>query len=152
MTVTYPSLTLSRYTNVIFNELTLSADEKIAITKLRFKQNGSLPDGNLRSLNLVNYQTQTALAIVDGPTNGIVEFIMTPDASKPDHGLVVSGGIYDVVGNIITPNVGAGNKPNIKLDLEASSSIVAFDYNNMTRVANLKAVSFPLTGPTITTF
>jgi peptidoglycan hydrolase-like protein with peptidoglycan-binding domain len=160
--VVYPSITLGRYTNVTLNEISLNVDdpnEKIAITRIRFKNTGTLPDGNFSVVRLLesgsnrevarlNLKTR-GLAFIGNIKNGIIEFIMTKDASKIDNGLMVSGKTYSINADLVTPNT--TEQPTVKLDILSASDIDAWDGNDLTRRADItKNNSFPILGPTIT--
>ncbi|MEK9170672.1 MAG: hypothetical protein AAB674_03455 [Patescibacteria group bacterium] len=147
---TFQSRTYSTYGNKILNEFKLIADEKIGITRIKFKNTGTLADSNLANIQLINSKTDKVVATVDTPVNKVIEFKMAYDASKSDNGLVVSGETYYIYAFILTPNIGE-LKPKIQLDIESVFDISAFDYNDLTRVAVItKNNSFPITGPTLT--
>lgn len=147
---TFQSRTYNTYGNKILNEIKFTADEKIGITKIKFKNTGTFLPTNLVNLQLINSKTDKVVATVDTPVDNAIEFKMTPDATKPDNGLVVSGETYYIYAYIITPNIGE-LKPKIQLDIESISDISAFDYNDLTRVADIAANNvFPIVGPTIT--
>lgn len=149
--MTYPSRTLSSYINVILTEFQLSASEKIAVTRIAFKNSSTLSDLNLIELRLVNSSDNSVLVTVDSPKDTIIEFKLTADSAKADKGLMVSGGTYHVLANIITPNTLL--KPKIRLDIESASDVSAFDFNDLSRKANIsKNNIFPIEGPIITTF
>lgn len=149
--ILYPSLTISSYGVKTLTEFRLSADEKIAITKIRFKNSQTLYGSYLRALELVNSNTGAVLATIDFPTNEVIEFNMVPDETKIDKGLMVSGNIYHIIATIIKPTYSAV-KPKFQLDIESASDISAFDYNDLTREADIsKSISFPITGPIIST-
>ena len=149
ITSTFPSLTLSRYNDVVLNELTFATTEKIAVTKLSLTNSGTLPDANILNVQLVD-RFGAVIAKAD-IKNSVITFIMVPDASKTDQGLAVSGKAYSIRADIITPNYGA-IKPNIRLDIQAVSDVSAFDYNDLTRVATVASSTFPVIGPVITMF
>ncbi len=147
----YPSLTLSSYHNVIVHAFDVVAQNKTAITKLRFKQNGTLLNANIVNLRLIEVTTDTILATAE-IVDGTVEFQLNADANAMDKNLVVSGKSYKIIADIITPNTG-GVKPYLRLDLETADAITAVDYDTLTRSAGLDAsMTFPFQGPTITTF
>jgi len=146
----FQSRTYSTYGNKILNEFKLTADEKIGITRIKFKNNGTFSDAYLANIQLINSKTEKVVATVDTPVDKIIEFKMTWDSIKPDNGLVVSGETYYIYAYILTPNIGQ-LKPKIQLDIELASDISAFDYNDLTRVANVtKNNIFPIVGPTLT--
>ncbi len=149
----YPSRTLSSYTSAILNEYVLSgAPEKVAITRLRVTNTGTFSDVYISGLTLSNSLTGQVLATTDAPVDGVAEFMMTPDASKPDKGLMVPGGIYTITGALKTPSIG-GTKPYIELDVASSTDITAVDYATLARTADLSgANAFPIIGPRITAF
>ncbi len=153
MTSDYPSRTLSSYTNAILNEYVLSsAPEKIAITKLRVTNVGTFSDIYIGGLTLSNSLTGQVLATTGAPVDGVAEFDMTPDASKPDKGVMVSGGVYTISGDLRTPSIG-GTKPYIELDVASSTDITAVDYDTLSRTADLTGANvFPIMGPRITSF
>lgn len=149
--VTYPSRRVSSRNNNILTELRFSADEKIGITRIRFKNSGDLPSFKLVSLELINSSNQEVLAIVDSPTGDFIEFQLTADPDKDNKGLIVSGGLYYVIGSNFSHT--KSTRPKIRLDVESVSDIDAFDYDDLTRVADIsKTISFPIIGPEITTF
>ena len=149
----YPSLTLSSYTNITLNEFQLSSvPEKVAITRFRLTNDGTLSDIYFSGIDLVNSATREVLATVDAPTDKIIEFTMAPNSAKQDKGVMVSGGTYAIVATLRTPN-NNGTKPNIRLNLQSASDITAVDYATLARAAVIsKANSFPILGPYITTF
>ncbi len=159
----YPSISLSRYTNVALAELDLRVDdsaEKIVITRIKFKNSGTLNDMNFSVLRLIESGTkrevakisvlaESSLAVIGGISDGIIEFKMTTDATKIDNGLVVSGKTYAVEASLLTPNTTL--VPTIKLDILSAADIDAFDANDLTRVAVItKNNVFPIEGPKIT--
>ena len=147
---TYQSRTINTYGNKILNEFKLIADGKIGITRIKFTNTGTFYDKDLVNIQLINSRTDNVVAMVDTPIDKVIEFKMTPDATKPDNGLVVSGETYYIYAYILTPNIGE-LKPKIQIDIVLSSDIYAFDYNDLTRVANVtKNNVFPVVGPTIT--
>ena len=148
---TYPSGTLnSNSGDKILTEFKLKATEKIAVSKIRFTSVGTVQDNKLINLRLFNSQTNEVLATVDDPVDRIIDFKMTPDSSKTDKGLMVSGKTYYVMAMLITLNVG-DVKPHIKLDIASVSDISAFDYDDLTRVADISKTNvFPIEGPKIT--
>lgn len=147
----YPSITISSssYANVTLHEFRFTAQEKLAIKRLKFKNNGTLADGYIVNLRLVHSNSGRELAKSDQPTNGIIDFVLKEDATKPDNGLMVSGSTYYIATTVITPSYGA-TRPFIRLDLESSASIEAFDFDDLTRKATLKEIAFPIEGPQIT--
>ncbi|OGF73667.1 hypothetical protein A3J56_00175 [Candidatus Giovannonibacteria bacterium RIFCSPHIGHO2_02_FULL_46_20] len=149
----YFSRTISSYLDSTLHEFQFLAatDEKIAITKLRFAQSGTLLDANVANIRLINSRTGILLATVDTPKKGIVEFVLSANDSRADKGLMISGGTYYIVADIITPNYGV-YPPTIRLDLLSKSDISAVDYNDLPRAASTTKISFPVEGPTITTF
>ncbi len=156
LTFTLPSSTLSSYGEKLLTEFKLTADgnEKIAITRIRFKNLAPYPlaDAYLVTLKLVNSATNVVLATVDTPIDKAIEFKMTPDVAKPDKNVMVSGNTYYVLATILTPSSGA-EKPRIRLDIESSSNLTAVDFNDFNRSATItKNNIFPLVGPTISTF
>lgn len=147
---TFQSRIYSNYGNKILNEIKFIADEKIGITKIKFKNTGTFLQTYLVNLQLINSKTDKVVATVDTLLDNAIEFKMTPDAAKPDNGLAVSGETYYVYAYIITPNIGE-LKPKIQLDIESVSDVSAFDYNDLTRVADItKNNTFPIVGPIIT--
>lgn len=147
---TYQSRTISTYGEKILNEIKLSADEKIGITRIKFKNSGTFHDVYLVNIRLINSRTDSVVATVDTPVDKVIEFEMAADSAKPDNGLAVSGETYYIYAYILTPSFGSV-KPKIQLDIESASDIDAFDYNDLTRVANItKNNTFPIIGPTIT--
>ncbi|MBU6142071.1 peptidoglycan-binding protein [Patescibacteria group bacterium] len=149
----YPSRTLSSYTSAILNEYVLSgAPEKVAITKLRVTNVGTFSDIYINELALSNSLTGQVLATTGAPVDGVAEFVMTPDASKPDKGVMVSGGIYTITGALRTPNIG-GTKPYLELDVASSTDVTAVDYATLSRTADLGGSNaFPIIGPRISAF
>lgn len=149
----YPSLTLSGYKDVVLNVVSLTTQEKIAVTKIRFTNTGTLRDDYLIGLKIVDHDTNIVIASVSNVVQGVLEFVMTADNSKIDKGLMVSGKTYDIIGTILTPNAGEGYKPYAQLDISSSTDVSAFDYNNLTRVAKITGNNtFPISGPKISTF
>ncbi len=149
MEVLFPSMTLSRYAGVTLTEFRFSAQEKIGITRLRFRNSSTLPDANLADLRLLDLNDRLITTGSD-PVNGYFEFKTPYDRNKPDNGLLVSGAAYHITATIITPN--ATIKPKIKLDVLSASDISAFDYNDLSRIADLSDMAFPVEGPVISTF
>ena len=148
----YPSFTLGRYKDIILNAITLTAQEKIAITKIRFTNTGTLGDYYFTDLRLIERNTNTVIANASGVSYGILEFIMTADDSKADKGLMVSGKAYDIIATLLTPNY-SGVKPYVILEINSSDDVSAFDYNDLTRVAKITSQNiFPIPGPRISTF
>ncbi|MDE2001729.1 MAG: peptidoglycan-binding protein [Patescibacteria group bacterium] len=154
ITSTYPSLTLSRYTGVTLNEYKLSStDERVAITKLRLTNDGTLQDAFFGSVSLVDVSTGVVLASVNAPNDGVIEFDLTPDPLKPNQGLMVSGQTYDIIADLKTTNSGGERKPNIQLNINAASDVTAVDEATLSRTADITgANSFPIIGPYITMF
>jgi len=153
---TLSNSTLSSYGEKLLTEFKLTADgnEKIAITRIRFKNLARYPlaDNYLVTLKLVNSATNAVIATVDAPTDKVVEFKIIQDNSKPDKNVMVSGSVYYVLATILTPSYGA-EKPAVRLDVESSSDITAVDFNDFNRPATItKNNTFPLVGPTISTF
>jgi len=147
----YPSVTLSRYTAVVLDEFRVTAQDKVAITRLRFKNSGTLADATFGSLQLVNSANGQVLATAADPVNQYFEFKLKPDPSKLNQGLVVSGGTYNILADLRTPNTTV--IPTIRLDLASSSDISAFDFNDLNRVADISQSNvFPVQGPLISTF
>lgn len=146
----FQSRVYSTYGNKILNEIKFTADEKIGITRIKFKNTGTFLDNYLVSLQLINSRTDKVVATVDTPKDKVIDFKMTFDVTKPDNGLAISGETYYIYAYILTPNIGQ-LKPKIQLDIESVSDISAFDYNDLTRVADVtKNNTFPIAGPVIT--
>ena len=148
---TYPSSSLSKYIDVILHEFKFSDDtqgEKIAITKIRFKNIGTLAFGYMVNLQLLNSNTGVVLASAQEKSGGVVEFVLTPNSSLPDQGLMVSGGLYSILAMLITPNTGV--KSYIQFSIESAEDLTATDFNNLTRGATLSQNTFPIIGPRIT--
>lgn len=147
-----PPMTLSSYGVKNIAEFRLSADEKIGITRIRFKNSGTFSDIYLISFKLINSATEAVLATADAPVSKYIEFKIVEDSTKTDKGLMVSGNTYYVSAILLTPSYGA-EKPYIRLDIESASDISAFDYNDLTRVADISKTNiFPIQGPKITAF
>ena len=140
---------VSSYTDVLLHEFRFTADEKIAIEKLRFVNNGTLLDYYVRNIRLINSTTGQIIARLDAPVSGVSEFIMNVDSAKPNKGLVVSGELYAIICDILTPNYGAV-RPTIQLNLQTAADIAAFDYGDLSRVATIKQITFPVEGPKLT--
>lgn len=148
----YTSSTLSRYREVILTAVTLTAQEKIAITKIRFTNTGTLTDYYFTDLRLIEHDTNTVIANASEVKGGVLDFVMSADNSKADKGLMVSGKTYDVMATLLTPG-GGGTKPFIQLDISTSTDISAFDYDDLARVAKITSNNtFPISGPRISTY
>ncbi|MEK9175040.1 MAG: peptidoglycan-binding domain-containing protein [Patescibacteria group bacterium] len=147
----YPSLTLSSYGYKTLAEFKITASEKVAITKLRLKNDGTFSNANILDLELIDSQNSRIIAKAEQWVNGIVEFSIVENTNLPNKGLIVSGGIYSINAFLTTPNYG-DIKPYIRLDIEKAFDISAFDYNNLSRIANLKNISFPIEGPKISAY
>ncbi len=149
----YPNVTLSGYADVALNEYQLSgSDYKVAVTKLRLTNTGTLSDVYFNEIRLVNSANNEVLAKVDAPVEKVIEFILTPDSSKKDNGLMVSGGVYAVRATLKTPSSGSERKLNIKLDILSSGDITAVDFDTLSRPADISGNTFPIEGPYVTTF
>ena len=149
--VTFPSSSLSKYTDVILHEFKFSDDtpgEKIAITKIRFKNAGTLVFGYMINLKLLNSNTGVVLASTQEKNDGVLEFNLTPDSNLSGNGLMVSGGLYSIMATLLTPNTGV--KPYVQLNIESLSDITAVDFNNLDRHATIDQNVFPIVGPRIT--
>ena len=137
--------TLSSYGEKVLAEFRLSANEKIGINRIRFKNSGTFADAYIVGLKLANSATNEILAKVENPVSKYIEF-------KMDKGLAVSGNTYHVSAILLTPAYGA-EKPYIRLDIAAASDVSAFDYNDLNRVADIsKTNTFPIEGAKITAF
>lgn len=147
--VDYPSRTTTARSDLTLNSIRLTANEPVAIKRLMFTNSGTLADGYILNIRLFDPATNRVLATVNEPKNQTIEFVLTADEGKTDKNLIVSGKTYDIVADIITPNRGA-ERPKLILDIAKASDVSAFDYNNLSRVANLKDSMFPVTGPVIT--
>ncbi|MDP3999645.1 MAG: peptidoglycan-binding domain-containing protein [bacterium] len=144
--------TLSSYGLKTLAEFRLIADEKIGITKMRFKNSGTFTDNYTVGFKLINSATSEVLATVESPVDKYIEFKMTEDSAKTDKGLAVSGNTYYISAILLTPSYGA-EKPYIRLELELASDISAFDFNDLNRVADISATNvFPIQGPKISAF
>lgn len=150
---TYSSLTLSSFGDKVLTAFKVSADEKIAITKIRFKNKGTYKNIYLVKFKLLeNSDSGPVLAEADISSDGIVEFKLIANDAKENKGLIVSGNSYYVRAYLTTYSYGA-EKPYIRLDIESASDVSAFDYNDLSRVADIsKANTFPIRGPQITAF
>ncbi|HEY4499598.1 MAG TPA: peptidoglycan-binding domain-containing protein [Candidatus Paceibacterota bacterium] len=149
--VEYPSITLSKYIGVTLTEFVLQAQEKIAITRLRFKNNGTLGDPSFLNLELVDSQSGVVLISTNTVKDGYADFQLTADPTKANKGVLVSGRTYFIRADLLTPNT--TEKPKIRLDLMTAADIRAFDYDDLTRIADItSSLTFPIEGPTITTF
>ena len=147
---TWADYTMTRFSAVVLGEFAFSADEKIAITKLRFTNAGTLSDDSIIGLRLLNSKTDSIIstAILE---NGVAIFSMTSDTTKTDKGLVVSGGVYYLLAdNILTSTYGI--RKTAEYDIISESDISAFDYDNLLRVAKLKQITFPVIGSYIKTY
>ena len=133
------------------HEFQLSDDfskNKIAITKIKFKNVGTLRFGYMVNLKLINSNNGIVLSTTQEKNGGLIEFILTPNSNLADNGLMVSGGLYAVMANLITPN--AGVRPYIQLDIESANDLAVADFDNLTREAMLDLSMFPVAGPKIT--
>ena len=150
---TYPSITLSSYGEKTLTAFKVSADEKIAITRIRFKNKGTFNNLYLIKFKLLaNSDSGPVLAEADISQGGVVEFTLTSDTAKENKGLIVSGNSYYVRGYLVTHSYGA-EKPYVRLDIESASDVSAYDYNDLNRTATItKNNSFPIIGPQITAF
>ena len=137
--------TLSSYGEKVLTEFRLSANEKIGINRIRFKNSGTFADAHIVGLKLINSATNEVLAKVDSPVSKYIEFTM-------DKVLAVSGDTYYVSGILLTPIYGA-EKPYIRLDIISASDVSAFDFNDLNRVADIsKTNTFPIEGAKISAF
>ncbi|MBI3046106.1 MAG: hypothetical protein HYY86_00965 [Candidatus Harrisonbacteria bacterium] len=150
---TYPSITLSSYGEKTLTAFKVSADEKIAITQIRFKNKGTFNNLYLTKFKLLaNADSGPVLAEADISQSGVVEFKLIPNETKENKGLIVSGNSYYVLGYFVTYSYGA-EKPYVRLDIESVLDVSAYDYNDLNRVATItKNNSFPIVGPQITAF
>ena len=147
--VDYPSRSTTARMDLTVNSLKFTANEPIAIKRLILTNTGTLADIYVANIRLFDPKTNRVLATVNEPKNQTIEFVLTVDEEKTDKNLIVSGKSYDVIADIITPSRGA-ERPKLILDIVKASDVSAFDYNNLTRVANLKDSLFPVSGPVIT--
>lgn len=149
----YPNVTLSGYIDIPLNEYQLSgSSDKVAITKLRLTNTGTLSDVYYNEITLVNSSNNQVLASVGAPVDKVIEFNLIPDASQKDKGLMVSGGVYAIRATLKTPSSGSEHKPNIKLDILSASDIKASDFETLSKSADVSGNAFPIEGPYITTF
>lgn len=148
----YPNVTLSTYVDVPLNEFQISdSTQKVAITKLRLVNNGTLSDVYFNEVRLVNSLNNEVLAAINSPIEKVIEFNLISDSVKKDKGLMVSGGVYAVRANLKTLSSGSERKPNIKLDILSVSDVAAVDYETLSKPAKFESI-FPVEGPYITTF
>ena len=147
---TWADYTMTRFSAVVLGEFVFSADEKIAITKLRFTNTGTLSDDSIIGLRLLNSKTGSivSMAILE---NGAAIFSMTPDTTKTDKGLVVSGEVYYLLADNILAST-YGIRKTVEYDIKSEADISAFDYDNLSRVAKLKQITFPVIGSYIKTY
>ena len=144
--------TLSSYGEQILTEFRLPANEKIGISRIRFKNSGTFADSYIVGLKLVNSATNEVLAKVDSPINKYIDFKMAADSAKSDKGLAVSGSTYHVAAILLTPIYGV-EKPYIRLDIMEASDISTFDFNDLNRIADIsKSNTFPIEGAKISAF
>ncbi|GEM_PF-5221237 len=149
----YPNLTLSSYSDIPLNEYQLSGSaDKVAITRLRVTNTGTLSDVYFNEMNLVDSSNNQVLAVATNPSEKVFEFTLVADNSKTNKGLMVSGGVYAIKATLKTPSSGGEGKPNVKLDILSSSDITAVDYDTLSKPADLSGNVFPVDGPYITTF
>lgn len=145
--IDFPAAGLRNYLEFPLLTFVPETKEKIAITKLQFTQVGTLRDlylDNIRLYKVVG-NSEVLLAKVIKPVNGVIEFNLTPDVSKLDQGLVVPDKEYRVMGEITL--IYGVVRPTASLELKATSSISAFDANDLTRPAELPKGIFPIQGP-----
>ncbi len=158
---TLPNYSSSRYVDIPLNELRFSVadpDEDVAITRIRFTNTGTLADANFSEIKVTRVKDglilawlryEDVLAMAANFKDKSMEIVFTADPSKSDKGLLRSGNTYNITGSIITPNTTL--KPTIQLDVASSTDIDAYDYADLTRVADIsKMNTFPITGPRIT--
>ena len=147
---TWADYTMTRFSAVVLGEFAFSADEKIAITKLRFTNAGTLSDDSIIGLRLLNSKTDSIIstAILE---NGVAIFSMAPDTTKTDKGLVVSGETYYLLADNILAST-YGIRKTVEYDITSESDISAFNYDNLSRVAKLKQITFPVIGSYIKTY
>jgi hypothetical protein len=148
--VDFPILQQRNYAVFPLFSFTVETKENIAITRLRFTQTGTLADVRIGDIDLFDAAggSEILLAKVRKPTDGIMEFSLTPDDSKPNRGLVVPGRLYRIVA-VITVDYGAV-KPTVRLELKKASDISVFDFNNLDRPAEIPASIFSIIGPVYT--
>lgn len=149
--VNYPSVTVTTLTNVTLTEFKLADDipsEQVALSRLKFTNNGTLTDFYFTDIRLINSKNGMVVARAD-IKDGAIEFKLTKDSSKLDNGLLLSNNTYSVMASFITPNT--TNKPTVRLDFVSASDIDAFDYNDLGRSASATKLNiFPVEGPRIT--
>ena len=136
------------YLDFTLFDFTVESKENIAITRLRFKQTGTLSDAlvdNFRLIDVTGNGIEVLLAKSGNPVNGFIELAMVPDKDKINKGLVVPGRRYKVL-STITVRYGV-LKPTVSLSLEKSSDISVFDFNDLGRAADIPASIFPVSGP-----
>ena len=149
--VDFPFLRNKNYSLFNLFDFIVESKENIAITRLRFKQTGTLDDGLIDNFRLVQVigENETLLATFTGnPMNKFIEFNLVPNENKPNKGLVVSGGHYRVL-TTITVSYGA-IKPTVSLSIEKPADISVFDFNDLGRAADIPASIFPIGGPIYT--
>ncbi len=149
--ISYPAYTISSYRDQVLHEFKLqngTSAGKIAVTKIKFKNVGTLRVGNIVSPRLINSLTSETLSTAEENSDGTIEFILTPNASLPDNGLMVFGGLYAIRADLRATNT--IEKPYIILSIESVTDITAADFNNLNRSATLTAQNtFPVHGPKI---
>ncbi len=151
-TISVPAFTLTTYGDKMLDEFKLSANEKIAITKIRFTNTGTFNNDYLINFRLVKDDTGVVVATADKPINGVVEFKLIANNAAANKGLVVSGNSYQIWAYILTPNYGQ-EKPKIRLDIQSAADVSAFDYNDLSRVADITQNNiFPIVGSAASAF
>ena len=147
--IDFPTVNTGTYLDFTLFDFTVESKENVAITRLRFKQTGTLADYLVDNIRLVDATigVEIPLAKLGSPVNGIIEFAMVPDKNKINNGLVVPGRHYKVL-STVTVSYGV-LKPTVSLSIEKSSDISAFDSSNLDRAADIQTTKFPIDGPVL---
>jgi hypothetical protein len=150
---TYPNITVSSGYQTL-TEFKITADSKIAVKKLRFKNNGTLNASYLADIVLRDRAGYKFAQInsLSASDNNIIEFNLLTDESKPNKGLLVSGDNYYSVFAFIRSFSSGSAVPTFRLDVESISDIEAVDFNDLSKPVELTGVSFPIQGPVIRTY
>ena len=150
---TYPNISVSSGYQKL-TEFKITADSKIAIKRLRFKNNGTLNVSYLADIILQDRAGNRLAKIneLNAGDNNIIEFKLLTDESKLNKGLLVSGDNYYSVWAFIRSFSSGNTVPTYILNVESLSDIDAVDYNDLSILVNLTGVSFPIRGPVINVY
>ena len=148
--IDFPIIQDKNYLDFVLFDFIIESKENMAITRLRFKQTGTLSDALIDNFRLVDASSgsEVLLAKFGNPVDGFIELVMALDANKINKGLIVPGRRYKVL-STITVSYGV-LKPTVSLSIEKLSDISIFDFNNLDRVVDIPASIFPIGGPTYT--